>query len=74
METWAVDILGWGFSDLGWFFSFSPSVLFLICILIILLGLLKRVSLRIPERLPSCDVVSKRNHLYEVLSFIIFSY
>ncbi|KAF2294966.1 hypothetical protein GH714_029789 [Hevea brasiliensis] len=33
METWAVDILGWGFSDL--------------------------------ERLPSCDVASKRNHLYQ---------
>ncbi|KDP41297.1 hypothetical protein JCGZ_15704 [Jatropha curcas] len=33
METWAFDILGWGFSDL--------------------------------ERLPSCDVVSKRNHFYQ---------
>ncbi|XP_043810220.1 uncharacterized protein LOC110624949 isoform X4 [Manihot esculenta] len=33
METWAVDILGWGFSDL--------------------------------ERLPSCDVASKRDHLYQ---------
>ncbi|OIW16805.1 hypothetical protein TanjilG_01370 [Lupinus angustifolius] len=32
-ETWAVDILGWGFSDL--------------------------------EKLPPCDVVSKRNHFYQ---------
>ncbi|KAF1872973.1 hypothetical protein Lal_00016085 [Lupinus albus] len=32
-EAWAIDILGWGFSDLG--------------------------------KLPSCDVVSKRNHLYQ---------
>ncbi|XP_010258065.1 PREDICTED: uncharacterized protein LOC104597956 isoform X2 [Nelumbo nucifera] len=34
LETWAVDILGWGFSDL--------------------------------ERLPSCDVTSKRDHLYQL--------
>ncbi|KAK9277435.1 hypothetical protein L1049_006978 [Liquidambar formosana] len=33
-ETWAVDILGWGFSDL--------------------------------ERLPSCDVASKRDHFYQL--------
>ncbi|XP_021756897.1 uncharacterized protein LOC110721970 [Chenopodium quinoa] len=33
LESWAIDILGWGFSDL--------------------------------ERLPRCDVVSKRNHLYQ---------
>ncbi|XP_065860566.1 alpha/beta hydrolase domain-containing protein VTE7 [Euphorbia lathyris] len=33
VEAWAVDVLGWGFSDL--------------------------------ERLPSCDVASKRNHLYQ---------
>ncbi|XP_050238946.2 alpha/beta hydrolase domain-containing protein VTE7 [Mercurialis annua] len=33
LETWAIDILGWGFSDL--------------------------------EELPSCDVASKRNHLYQ---------
>ncbi|CAL0312196.1 unnamed protein product [Lupinus luteus] len=32
-EAWAIDILGWGFSDLG--------------------------------KLPSCDVVSKRDHLYQ---------
>ncbi|KAK7274951.1 hypothetical protein RIF29_16053 [Crotalaria pallida] len=32
-ETWAIDILGWGFSDL--------------------------------EKLPPCDVVSKRNHFYQ---------
>ncbi|KAM3359154.1 putative aminoacrylate hydrolase RutD isoform X2 [Capsicum galapagoense] len=36
LETWAVDILGWGFSDL--------------------------------ERLPSCDVASKRDHLYQLWS------
>ncbi|XP_059317214.1 alpha/beta hydrolase domain-containing protein VTE7-like isoform X2 [Lycium ferocissimum] len=34
VETWAIDILGWGFSDLG--------------------------------RLPSCDVASKRDHLYQL--------
>ncbi|CAK7326195.1 unnamed protein product [Dovyalis caffra] len=34
LETWAVDVLGWGFSDL--------------------------------ERLPSCDVASKRGHLYQL--------
>lgn len=34
LETWAVDVLGWGFSDL--------------------------------ERLPSCDVASKRDHLYQL--------
>ncbi|KAI3452905.1 hypothetical protein Pfo_009568 [Paulownia fortunei] len=33
LETWAVDILGWGFSDL--------------------------------EKLPSCSVASKRDHLYQ---------
>lgn len=32
-ESWAIDILGWGFSDL--------------------------------EQLPTCDVASKRNHLYQ---------
>ncbi|KAJ1393933.1 Alpha/Beta hydrolase fold, partial [Sesbania bispinosa] len=32
-ETWAIDILGWGFSDL--------------------------------EKLPSCDVISKRDHFYQ---------
>ncbi|CAH9079171.1 unnamed protein product [Cuscuta epithymum] len=35
LETWAIDIVGWGFSDL--------------------------------ERLPACDVTSKRDHLYQVL-------
>lgn len=38
LETWAVDILGWGFSDLGWFetqkgiclFSFSSMFFLLI--------------------------------------------
>ncbi|OIT35184.1 PREDICTED: uncharacterized protein LOC109243696 isoform X2 [Nicotiana attenuata] len=39
LETWAVDILGWGFSDL--------------------------------ERLPSCDVASKRDHLYQLWSTYI---
>ncbi|XP_057962205.1 alpha/beta hydrolase domain-containing protein VTE7-like [Malania oleifera] len=39
LETWAVDILGWGFSDL--------------------------------ERLPSCDVTSKRDHLYQFWKFYI---
>ncbi|XP_050117262.1 uncharacterized protein LOC126594997 [Malus sylvestris] len=34
LETWAVDILGWGFSDL--------------------------------ERLPSCNVVSKREHFFQL--------
>lgn len=34
LETWAVDILGWGFSDL--------------------------------ERLPSCNVISKREHFYQL--------
>ncbi|KAL5553640.1 hypothetical protein UlMin_041041 [Ulmus minor] len=34
LETWAIDILGWGFSDL--------------------------------ERLPSCDVASKRHHFYQL--------
>ncbi|GMH27575.1 hypothetical protein Nepgr_029418 [Nepenthes gracilis] len=34
LDTWAVDILGWGFSDL--------------------------------ERLPFCDVASKRDHLYQL--------
>ncbi|CBI27283.3 hypothetical protein VitviT2T_000044 [Vitis vinifera] len=34
LETWAVDILGWGFSDL--------------------------------ERLPSCDVATKRDHFYQL--------
>ncbi|KAL6983357.1 Alpha/beta hydrolase domain-containing protein vte7 [Sarracenia purpurea var. burkii] len=34
LETWAMDVLGWGFSDLG-------------------------------EGLPSCDVSSKRDHLYQ---------
>ncbi|KAJ0095818.1 hypothetical protein Patl1_16674 [Pistacia atlantica] len=35
LETWAIDILGWGFSDL--------------------------------ERIPSCDVTSKREHFYQVI-------
>ncbi|GMN41985.1 hypothetical protein TIFTF001_011203 [Ficus carica] len=34
LETWAVDILGWGFSDL--------------------------------EKLPSCDVATKRQHVYQL--------
>ncbi|XP_019428865.1 PREDICTED: uncharacterized protein LOC109336606 isoform X2 [Lupinus angustifolius] len=38
-ETWAVDILGWGFSDL--------------------------------EKLPPCDVVSKRNHFYQVEKLVL---
>ncbi|RZC28680.1 hypothetical protein D0Y65_000588 [Glycine soja] len=36
IETWAIDILGWGFSDL--------------------------------EKLPPCDVVSKRDHFYQISS------
>uniref|UniRef100_A0A2P2IJT6 AB hydrolase-1 domain-containing protein n=1 Tax=Rhizophora mucronata TaxID=61149 RepID=A0A2P2IJT6_RHIMU len=39
LETWAVDILGWGFSDL--------------------------------EHRPSCDVESKRHHLYQLWSSYI---
>ncbi|KAM7269872.1 hypothetical protein ACFE04_025369 [Oxalis oulophora] len=39
LETWAIDILGWGFSDL--------------------------------ETLPSCDVVSKRNHFYQLWKYYI---
>ncbi|KAL5582170.1 hypothetical protein UlMin_014612 [Ulmus minor] len=34
LETWAIDVLGWGFSDL--------------------------------ERLPPCNVATKRNHLYQL--------
>ncbi|KAL6012001.1 hypothetical protein ACLOJK_002471 [Asimina triloba] len=40
LETWAVDILGWGFSDL--------------------------------ESRPSCDVASKREHLYQILDCGLF--
>lgn len=40
LETWAFDILGWGFSDL--------------------------------EKLPPCDVASKREHFYKVCSSVIF--
>ncbi|KAG2706974.1 hypothetical protein I3760_05G127100 [Carya illinoinensis] len=39
LEAWAVDILGWGFSDL--------------------------------ERLPRCDVTSKREHFYQLWNFYI---
>ncbi|KAK4399847.1 hypothetical protein Sango_1090800 [Sesamum angolense] len=37
LETWAIDVLGWGFSDL--------------------------------EKLPSCSVASKRDHLYQGLAY-----
>ncbi|XP_030956715.1 uncharacterized protein LOC115978931 isoform X3 [Quercus lobata] len=39
LETWAVDILGWGFSDL--------------------------------ERLPPCNVASKREHFYQVEKLVL---
>jgi hypothetical protein len=28
-ETWAIDILGWGFSDLGLFYYFAYCILFI---------------------------------------------
>ncbi|KAL9260483.1 Alpha/beta hydrolase domain-containing protein [Drosera capensis] len=42
LESWAVDILGWGFSDLG-----------------------KSPVLERNSRRPSCNVASKRSHLYQ---------
>ncbi|KAJ0038588.1 hypothetical protein Pint_23492 [Pistacia integerrima] len=45
LETWAIDILGWGFSDLVLLFSSF------LCLL---------------ERIPSCDVTSKREHFYQL--------
>ncbi|XP_048327251.2 alpha/beta hydrolase domain-containing protein VTE7 isoform X2 [Ziziphus jujuba] len=41
LEAWAVDILGWGFSDL--------------------------------EMLPSCNVASKRDHLYQVKKMVLIN-
>ncbi|KAM3713105.1 hypothetical protein ACB098_01G232000 [Castanea mollissima] len=41
LEVWAIDVLGWGFSDL--------------------------------ERLPPCDVASKRHHLYQVEKLVLIN-
>ncbi|KAK6921914.1 Alpha/beta hydrolase fold-1 [Dillenia turbinata] len=52
LETWAVDILGWGFSDLD-LFSLSS-----LCV----------------ERLPPCDVKSKRGGMVENVFFVMLNY
>lgn len=96
LETWAVDILGWGFSDLGLFYLlvgvcvyiwiFRPISIYLgsRCTTHILFGTKALLLLRVysflyvclflmlcflfnmSERLPPCNVASKREHFYQV--------
>lgn len=69
-ETWAVDILGWGFCDLGLFCYFSDCILFFYPFLREVFVMLSFLCLLYPsEKLQPCDVVSKRNHFYQVLIY-----
>nr|XP_027073788.1 uncharacterized protein LOC113698244 isoform X2 [Coffea arabica] len=56
LETWAIDILGWGFSDLG--SSSNPYSNFR--------GEREYNFSLSSERLPPCDAASKRYHLYQL--------
>lgn len=61
LETWAIDILGWGFSDLGLYQYIS-------CVICVPFSLHFSHAFFYPSaKLPSCDVVSKREHFYQVL-------
>nr|GLL18744.1 uncharacterized protein LOC109180445 [Ipomoea trifida] len=69
VEAWAIDILGWGFSDLG--FVFVPCFYFLLkdsayfgVPLVCFSSLCS--FLAITERRPTCDAASKRYHLYQL--------
>jgi hypothetical protein len=63
IETWAIDILGWGFSDLGLlhYFSYVMFIPFSLHFSHVFFSLIYT-----SEKLPSCDVVSKREHFYQV--------
>lgn len=77
LEAWAVDVLGWGFSDLG---SFTCLFLFVIWseldfFFLSYLSFATNASLFIHpfnhsllvlERRPPCSAASKRHHLYQV--------
>ncbi|CAN8312170.1 unnamed protein product [Cochlearia groenlandica] len=64
LETWAFDILGWGFSDLG---SLLVSILGQILLTRKLKDLYLHVLLcfYLEGKLPPCDVASKREHFYK---------
>lgn len=77
LETWAIDVLGWGFSDLGIFLDLAPLLCFSLLGLLKLFGKLILVHSQYPtyllflpcillEKLPPCSVASKRDHLYQV--------
>ena len=70
IETWAIDILGWGFSDLGLFYYFSYCMLLLSALFMrFLTCFLLFFFFYSSEKLPPCDVVSKRDHFYQVLMY-----
>ncbi|CAL0318199.1 unnamed protein product [Lupinus luteus] len=65
-ETWAIDILGWGFSDLGLFYYLAYCMSVLTSFLYHFFVLFSIFFSFYPsEKLPPCDVVSKRDHFYQ---------
>lgn len=79
LEAWAVDILGWGFSDLGYnsfyvIYVFTLTLNFYIRCPSTKQHLLKHEHhclLLVVENRPPCDVASKRYHLYQVSSLVL---
>jgi len=67
LEAWAIDVLGWGFCDLGSFISLCSCFFIPILSYRIFFNSLSFIMLLVLERLPPCNVVSKRCHLYQVL-------
>ncbi|MBA0614480.1 hypothetical protein Godav_014775 [Gossypium davidsonii] len=70
LEAWALDILGWGFSDLG-----SSSHRLTISTGFVFMSIFLRCALMticvyifppLPGRLPPCNVASKRYHFYQL--------
>lgn len=69
LETWAIDILGWGFSDLGFVcfsslkykFTLQQKYYFLEFVIYLSYSIVP-----VLERLPPCNAASKRYHLYQV--------
>lgn len=70
LETWALDILGWGFNNLGCLFSdfcihiYNKTKVDLRINVTFFSFLV--VSLPLSETLPLCNVESKRDHLFQV--------
>ncbi|KAK8533870.1 hypothetical protein V6N13_028441 [Hibiscus sabdariffa] len=69
LEVWALDVLGWGFSDLGsssHLNTISCRIVFTPIFLPSVLITVHVYTCPLLGRLPSCNVASKRYHLYQL--------